>query len=326
MAQEKFGACIGTYAPCADRFVMEGYHPALTMEQMLEMAVQTADIAGVEVDFPFMPPIGEDASAMGKILKKTGMKLCTIEIDHYSSSKWQYGALTSHDPAVRRDAIEVSKRGIDAALELGAEQVNLWLGHDGFDYPMEAEFPSFWDWTIEGIREIGEHRRQMKICLEYKPREPRVYSLMATVCKTLLIANATGLKNVGVNIDIGHALMGQENIAESAVLCDRYHKLFYLHLNDNYREWDDDMMVGSVHVWETLEFCYWLNKLGYRGWHTLDIYPYRQNAIEAAEESIQNLKALYRIARSLDEHQLTELRRTNNYTAIMRMLREATFK
>ena len=326
MSHDKYGACIGTYAPCADRFVGEGYHKALSMEQMLDLAVKTEDVESVEVDFPFMAPIGEDVAKMATVLANSGMKLCTIEIDHYSSPKWQYGALTSNNKAIRQEAIDVSKRGIDAAVTLGAEYVNLWLGQDGYDYPMEADYRLYWDCTIDGIREIGEYSRDMKICLEYKPREPRVYSLMATVGKTLLIANATGLENVGVNIDIGHALMGWENIADSAVLCNRCNKLFYLHLNDNYREWDDDMIVGSVHVWETLEFCYWLNKIGYNGWHMLDIYPYRQDAIQAAEESIRNLKAFYRIARSMDENRLRELRESNNVTGIMRMLREATIK
>ena len=326
MAEDKYGLSLGIYAPCADRFVTEGYHKESSLEEMLEMAAKTEGAEGLEMDFPFMSPVGEDASKMAKIIENSGLKLCTIEIDHYGDAKWKYGALTSCDEAIRKEAVDVAKRGIDAAIELGAEQINLWLGHDGYDYPMEADYQRYWDRTIEGIREIGEYRKDMRVCLEYKPREPRVYSLMATVGKTLLIANATGLDNVGVNIDIGHALMGFENIADSAVLCNRYNKLFYLHLNDNYREWDDDMVVGSVHVWETLEFCYWLNKIGYNGWHTLDIYPYRMDAIAAAEESIRNCKAMYRIARSLDESELSELRASNNVAAIMRMLREATIK
>jgi L-rhamnose isomerase len=326
VTQEKYSVCIGAYAPCADRFVGEGYRKALSMEQMLEQASKTEGVMGVEVDFPFLPPVDGGIERMGRVLKDLGLKLCTIEIDHYSTPKWKYGALTSYDKALRREAIDIAKRGIDAAVALGTEQINIWLGHDGYDYPMEADYPRYWSQTIECIQEIGEYRKDMKICLEYKPREPRVYSLMATVCKSLLIANATGLANVGVNIDIGHAMMAFENIADSAVLCHRYNKLFYFHVNDNYREWDDDLIVGSVHVWETLELCYWLNKLGYNGWHSLDIYPYRVDPTKAAEESIRNLKAFYRIARSLDENALSELRAANDVPGIMRMLREATLK
>jgi len=97
------------------------------------------------------------------------------------------------------------------------------------------------------------------------------HSLISTVGKALLIAEEIELDNVGVNMDTGHALMGFENLAESAVLLHRYKRLFYLHLNDNYRDWDYDMIVGGVHIWETLELLYWLNKLGYDGWYTLDL-------------------------------------------------------
>lgn len=58
-----------------------------------------------------------------------------------------------------------------------------------------------------------------------------------------------------------------ENPAETVALLKRYgDKLFHVHMNDNYRYWDDDMIVGSVHTIETLEFFYWLQRTGYDGW------------------------------------------------------------
>jgi len=325
-AKAKYAVCLGIFAPCSDRFVTAGYHEELGLERMIEMAASVEGAEGVEMDYPFMEPAGEDPSVIKKILDKTGLKLCTIEIDHYGDSKWKFGALTSEDGKLRREAVEVAKRGIDAAVELGANQVNLWLGHDGYDYPMEADYPAYWNRTIDGIREIAEYRSDCRICLEYKPKEPRVHSLVSTVGKALLVANTVGLDNVGVNIDTGHALMGFENLADSAALCHRFGRLFYLHWNDNYREWDHDMIAGSVHLWETLELLYWLNKLHYDGWHSLDIYPYRQNAVAAAEQSIGNLKKLTDIAATLDEGKLASLRAANDVAGITRYLREMTLK
>ena len=325
-ADQKFALCLGTFAPCADRFVTSGYHEELSLEEMLEAAVSVEGARAIEMDYPFMEPVLTDVSRMESILKKVGAKVCTIEIDHYGDAKWAFGALTSEDEKLRREAVETAKRGIDAAVALGANQVNLWLGHDGYDYPMEADYPAYWNRTIDGIREIAGHRTDCRVCLEYKPKEPRVHSLMSTVGKALLVANTIGLENVGVNIDTGHALMGFENLADSAALCHRFGRMFYLHWNDNYREWDHDMIAGSVHLWETLEMLYWLNRMGYNGWHSLDIYPYRQNAVAAAEESIRNLTKLMAIARSLDEQQLAAMRAANDVTAITRYVREMTLK
>lgn len=321
---EKYAVSLGIFAPCADRFVTAGYHKALSLDEMLKQAASVDGMEAIECDYPFMPPAGEDVKKIKSMLDANGVRLCTIEIDHYSDPKWKYGALTSNDQGIRREAIELAKRGIDAARELGTEQINLWLGHDGYDYPFEADYQSYWTRTIDGIGEIAQYCDDVKVCIEYKPKEPRACSLVSNVGKTLLVANSIGLPNVGVNIDIGHALMGFENIADSAVLCHRFGKLFYLHLNDNYRDWDHDMIVGSVHLWETLELLYWLNKIGYDGWYTLDIYPYRQDQVKSAEESIKNLKSLMKIARAMDEAELSGMRQKNDVTGIIRLLREIT--
>ena len=325
-SQGKYALCLGTFAPCADRFVTTGYHEELTLEQMLEKVASVEGAQGVEMDYPFMEPAGTDASVIRKLVDKLGLEVCTLEIDHYGDPKWQYGALTSEDGGLRREAIEIAKRGIEAAMELGADQINLWLGHDGYDYPMEADYLAYWDRTIAGIREIAEYRSDCRICLEYKPKEPRVHSLLSTVGKTLLVANTVGLDNVGVNIDTGHALMGFENLADSAALCHRFGRMFYLHWNDNYREWDHDMVVASVHLWETLELLYWLERIGYDGWNSLDIYPYRINAVAAAEESIRRLKKLMAVARSLDEEKLAAMRAANDAAAVTRYLGEMTLR
>ena len=83
-------------------------------------------------------------------------------------------------------------------------------------------------------------------------------------------------------------------MAESAVLLHSHGKLDYLHLNDNYRSWDDDMMVGSVNLVDNLELCYWLKRLDYQGWLTLDIYPCREDGVEAANQCGRWIEALFR--------------------------------
>ena len=64
-------------------------------------------------------------------------------------------------------------------------------------------------------------------------------------------------------------------------------RLFHMHFNDNYTSWDDDMMVGSVHSIEYIEMLYWLDRCGYKGWLSMDQYPYREDAAGAIGESIE---------------------------------------
>jgi xylose isomerase len=95
-------------------------------------------------------------------------------------------------------------------------------------------------------------------------------------------------------LDVGHSLAAGENVAEAAALLAKYGKLDYLHFNDNYRSWDDDMMVGAVHLVEYLELAYWLRRVDYKGWLTLDIFPYREKKVQAACECRDWLAAFFK--------------------------------
>ena len=116
-----------------------------------------------------------------------------------------------------------------------------------------------------------------------------------------------GLDNVGVLLDIGHSLAAGENFAEAAALLSSFGKLDYLHLNDNYRSWDDDMIFGSVHLVESLEFIYWLKRLNYKGWLTLDIFPYREDGVQAATQCRDWIKALSRAIDRIGMEPITEI-------------------
>ena len=95
---------------------------------------------------------------------------------------------------------------------------------------------------------------------------------------------------MGVTIDTGHSLVAGENVAEAAVLLsDHGARLFHLHFNDNYRSWDDDMIVGSVHLVEFVELWFWLEELGYQGWYSMDQYPYREDGQGALRASVEFL-------------------------------------
>jgi xylose isomerase len=82
-------------------------------------------------------------------------------------------------------------------------------------------------------------------------------------------------------------------MAESAaILTDFGKKLFHMHFNDNYRYWDDDMIVGAVHFVEYVELLYWLNELKYDGWYSMDQYPYREDGQAALQSSVEFLQGI----------------------------------
>ena len=104
---------------------------------------------------------------------------------YYSDTDFRLGALTNPDPARRRKAIDLTRRGLDALAEMGGSLMTLWLGQDGFDYPFQADYGRMWDDTIAALDELAGHNRAVDIALEYKPDEPRCYSLMPDAGTTL---------------------------------------------------------------------------------------------------------------------------------------------
>jgi xylose isomerase len=137
----------------------------------------------------------------------------------------------------------------------------------------------------------------------------------------MTVVNEINRPNFGVNIDMGHALIMKENLAESIALCCRYGKLFHTHWNDNWKLFDDDVIVGTVNLWETLEALFWLREWGYDGWYGLDLFPYREPAEKAVEESIRNLKFGFELLDRVPREDLLECFQTSDAIQISRLMR-----
>jgi xylose isomerase len=99
---------------------------------------------------------------------------------YYTNPAFKRGAFTNPDPAVRREAIDLTKRGIDAARAMGAPMMTLWLGRTGMTMPSSATIPQrLWADEVDAIAEVANHDPDCLISIEYKPNEPRSYCLCA---------------------------------------------------------------------------------------------------------------------------------------------------
>jgi len=322
--QKKYSAILGNLGNTCDRFLSSGYKVQPSKIEMLRQAASISDVKGIELVGTW-DITNDNAIEMKQLLLDHELDCVSIIPDHFSQKIWGNGSFTSRDSEIRKKAIETTKEMIDIAIEIKCPLINLWLGQDGFDYPFQSNFIQVHEWLVEGIQECADYRKDIKIALEYKLKEPRTHSYLARAADTLLLAKDIDRKNVGVTIDFGHALMAYENVAESAAMLFREGKLFHLHFNDNYRYWDDDMIVGSIHTVEYIELLYWLRKMDYNGWYSMDLYPYREDAKEAISESIQWLKALEDCIDRYGIDNLTKLIRGGSATDLTREIRKMIF-
>lgn len=301
----RYSIILGNLGNTNDRFLSTGYKEQPPKSEMIRRAAAIEGVTGIELVGSW-DITRENVDEMRTTLEKNGLACVSIIPDLFSQKRWGKGSLAAKDETIRKEAIEATAEAAEIARAIDCPMLNIWPGQDGYDYPLQADFRAERRWFTEGIREVATAFPEIRFALEYKPKEPRTHSYLARAADTLLLVEDTGCNNVGVCIDVGHALYAYENVAESIVLLqERGNRLFHMHFNDNYRYWDDDMIVGSVHLVEYIEMLYWLRETGYDGWYSMDQYPYREDGAGAIDASVQFLRSLETM---LDEATIGEIR------------------
>jgi sugar phosphate isomerase/epimerase len=319
----RFSANINTFNACADRYILSGYGERLTTEQLIQAATQVEGLTGLEV-VGLWHVNDSNVTQVHRQIRDAGFEVTCVTPDIWASPQWGRGSFASTDPQIRRASIAEVKKSMEWAAQMNCKVVDLWFGQDGYDYPFQADYMAAWDRLIEGTIECAEHLPDVNLVIEYKPKEPRTHCFVSTVGKTLLLIEKVKKPNVGAMIDVGHSLMAYEVTAESAAMLHYFgDKLFYMHFNDNWRLWDDDMTAGSVHTIELLELLYWLDRVGYSGWYALDIFPYRENGIQAANESIRWIKGLHNLLDRMGRERIAAVLAQADAMAASALVREA---
>ena len=192
------------------------------------------------------------------------------------------GSITNPDPRCAPGP-DPAHEATELAKELGCDYVKLWFGQDGWDYPFQVDYHDIWQLPVDGLRELVGAHPDIKFVIEYKPREPRNKIIFPNAARTLLAIQQVGLDNLGILLDFGHSLYGLETPADAAQLCIDAGKLFAIDVNDNFRGWDDDMVVGSVHLVETFEFFHTLRRNNWDGVWQLDQFPFREDCVAGGQ-------------------------------------------
>ena len=280
--KRNYAVITGFMGKIQDRFATYGVDR--NFEEMVQVASTIKGCSGLEVVYPQQV---QDPVKAKAILENYGMGVAALNVNVKGEPKWVYGSISSPDPAVRKEATEYMKTGLDYAAELGCNKVTIAFLNDGSDYPFELDFVRAFNDAVECVREAAAYRPDVKLSLEYKPSEPRVHCFLNNAGKMGFFCEKVGLPNVGVTLDTGHALQAQEVLSDSAAFLGTTGRLFHVHVNDNYRNWDWDMVPGTVNLWETIEFCMYLDKIGYNEWLTADVFPQRHDAVRIMEKTFE---------------------------------------
>ncbi|CAG7614364.1 D-apiose isomerase [Actinacidiphila bryophytorum] len=319
-----YGAGIWHFATYVDRYATDGYGEPRTVLDAIKLAGKVGDLSVVDLNWPF-PPGDISTAEVKAALAEEGLRAIAVTPEFYTG-KFAKGGFTNPDAAIRQDAIELVAASAEVGRELGVDYVKLWPGQDGYDYPFQADYTDLWDKSVGAVRELAQQFPDMKFAIEYKPREPRNRMVFSSVARTLLAIEDMGVDNVGVLLDFGHSLYGGETPAEAARMAINRNKLFAIDVNDNFRGWDDDMVVGSVHLLETFEFFFALRDAGWEGVWQLDQFPFREDPVEAARTGVRTMRAFHYALDYLDRAELAAAQARQDALAAQSIAKRALYR
>jgi xylose isomerase len=299
MTNPRISTHLAPFSPGIDRFVSQGYHPEMDIETRLRQAASIRGLNGVELNF--RSSLSENnAGTIKDLLDDLGLNCANVSMNVWGNACWKDGALSNADHKIRHDAIDVIIAGMTTAKMIGSSLVSIWPGQDGFDYPFAMDYQKQMERFVEGLVICADAVPDIRICIEYKPREPRCFSLVDSASRCMWMLSKVDRPNIGVLLDVGHALFAHENAAQTAVLLHKEKYLDLIHFNDNYGDWDWDMVPGTIRFWEMLELIFWLQEIKYSGFYSIDIVSPRSQALDAVQLSVDNIQRMFQMALLLD--------------------------
>jgi sugar phosphate isomerase/epimerase len=321
----RFATRLNSFGSKPDAYWPKG-HGKPTPLELAERASKAKGLTDVDLNYPDHLP--SDPRAFGEAIRDLGLEVNGLAMRYYSNPAFKIGAFTNPDPTVRREAIDLTKRGIDATRAAGSNLMTLWLGQDGFDYSFQADYAKLWADEISGIREVAEHDPECLISIEYKPNEPRSYSLMPNCATTLLALKEVDRPNLGVTLDFAHVLYADEQPAFAAAMITRHSRLLGVHLNDGYSKRDDGLMVGAVHSIQTIELLRQVYADGFNGPIYFDTFPDLTglDPIKECEVNIATVRSMLTVAKRLDgDNQLSAAIARQDAVKTQSIVRSAMF-
>jgi xylose isomerase len=288
----RYSVILAFMGQMTDRFAT--YHAPRGLAEKLALASGIEGAGGVEPIYPFdFQDI--DPKAFRQLMDENDLTISSVNVNVKSEPKFHLGALTSRDPSVRAEAVQYLKAGMDWAAELGVNLVTICPLSDGHDYPFEIDYRQAWRWLVECLSEAAAYRPEVRLSVEYKQSEPRARVIVPNAGIVLHLCDQIGLDNVGMTIDLGHALYAGETPAQVLSLAANANRLFLVHINDNYRNWDWDLMPGTVNYWDWIESLLVLDEVGYDGWLVSDVFPARTDPVETLSACYRTIKYSQRL-------------------------------
>ena len=149
------------------------------------------------------------------------------------------------DPAIRKNAVELSKKVIDLCVEAGVE-VYCGANYCAWGYQSGLRrTEDEWKWAVDCFREIGEYAQGSDLILAVETLNRFESYFLNTAADAVAFVDEVGLDNCKVHLDTFHMLREEDNIGEA--IRSTGDKMAYFHACGSHRgvpgkgcvDWDE---------------------------------------------------------------------------------------
>ena len=320
----RFSAGVWYFNPAPSRF-HEAYGEKATIEETLRRVAQMYDSGLIDHTFRleahYPNEVNWDNLHLYKELEKeTGIKLITAIPWLFYEKRYRFGSLSNPDHRVREHAIQRVAETLELNRELDTGFAVLWPGIDGYENPFAQDHYGMWERFESGLATAMDQVPGVRVALEPKPYEPRGNNIYRNTANGLLMArevearltaplNKEALEGghalVGLNPEVGHVLMGHEDLGYSLASILREGRLMHTHWNSQpLGNYDQDLNVGVLGLNQTLSALLVLKMHNYQGYYGIDINPERMPVERALALNMNSLETCAAIVDRLDAEAL----------------------
>jgi xylose isomerase len=317
----KQGIILGYLGQTRDRF--SEYQKQRSTREMLEVLKQLPHMDGVEMVYPYQTGDPEETNGW---LKKLGLKWAAINVNIKKEIEWVPGALTRPDKKLRQKAIDAIKAGKDYAKAVGAPLVTCCPLADGYDYLFQVDYPAAWKNLVDTTAQAAAYLPEIPLHLEYKFSETRVRCTLDTTTRAVLLCREVDNPALGVTIDFGHSIYGNENPAEALCILAESGYPYYIHTNDNDGRFDWDLAGGSYHFLQYVEFLFWAREYGYDHYFTTDSSPRIFDMEGIFTYHAEVTRKIWDLVGSLDRKQIRDLMAKEKTEDLLQLVREKIYR
>ncbi len=316
----KFSVGIWYFSPMASRF-HDTYQAGLSIEARLEKiaGLREYGVSAVEAHYP--NEINEETLELWRTWsRESGIRVLSIVPLLFYDRDFEWGSLSSPLPEARRRAVERTIRALRLNQVLDTDFTIVWPGIDGYEQPFGVDFPAMRDRFADGLAEAMDAVPGVRIAFEPKPYEPRGRIIYGSTAEGLLLAQKVearlrhpenrrllgeGHALVALNPEVGHMLMGYEDLPYALSLVCESGRLAHSHWNSQpLGNYDQDLNVGVVAPEQTEAALYALKMAGYAEHFGIDVNPERMPVEIAVRNSADALRAAADRINALDHAQV----------------------